>query len=161
MTEFVSYKSVDYSQAEQVHLLQYTDLNGAGHLFGGRLVAWIDEVASTVARRHCESEITTASIDNLQFKKSAGLGDLIVIIGKATYVGVSSMEVRVDSYVEAIDGSRYPINRAYLTFVSLDENDRPTPIRYGLSLESEAEKGEWEMAAKRTLLRKDRKREGY
>ncbi len=154
-------KNVEDSMAEQVHLLQYTDLNGDAHLFGGKLVAWIDEVASTVARRHCESSITTASIDNLQFKKAAGLSDLIVIIGRATYVGISSMEVRVDSYVEDIKGQRYPINRAYLTFVSLDDGGKPAPIKYGLNIVTESETAEWEMARKRIALRKDRKREGY
>ncbi|MER1993648.1 MAG: acyl-CoA thioesterase, partial [Eubacteriales bacterium] len=39
-----------------------------------------------------------------------------------------SLEVRVDSMVERLDGSRELINRAYVVFVALDENDRPSPV---------------------------------
>lgn len=64
---------------------------------------------------------------------------MVVIIGKATYVGNSSMEVRVDTYVEHLsDGMRYPINRAYFTMVGLDEKDKP--CRYQGSLSSQKKK---------------------
>lgn len=104
-------KCVDDSKTEQFRLLKYEDINGANRLFGGKLMAWIDEVAGVTARRHCETQVTTACIDNLQFKEPAFLGNMVVIIGRITYIGRSSMEVRVDSYVEDAQGFRRPINR--------------------------------------------------
>ena len=54
---------------------------------------------------------------------------MVVVIGKVTYVGNSSMEVRVDTYVEHLeDGMRHAINRAYFTMVALDENDKPKRV---------------------------------
>lgn len=86
---------------------------------------------------------------------------MVVIIGKVTYVGNSSMEVRVDTYVEHLeDGMRHPINRAYFTMVALDENDKPKRVPR-LILETEAEKTEWEAAEKRKDMRTRRKREGF
>ena len=82
-----------------------------------------------------------------------------MIIGKATYVGNTSMEVRVDTYVENMDGMRRPINRAYFTMVALDENDKPKRVPR-LILESEEEKAEWEAAKKRREMRIKRKEEG-
>lgn len=154
-------KTVEQSRTEQVHLLRYEDINGEGRLFGGKLVSWIDEVASTTAKRHAETGVTTASIDNLVFKNPAELDELVVITGHVTYVGNTSMEVRVDSYVEELNGTRHPINRAYLTMVSLDKEGHPTPIRYDISLETEAQRGEREGALKRIELRKTRRVEGY
>ena len=61
-------KSINESMIEQIHLLRYEDINGENRLFGGKLVSWIDEVAGTVAKRHTGVKVTTASIDNLQFK---------------------------------------------------------------------------------------------
>ena len=52
--------------------------------------------------------------------------DLVVLVGTLTWVGSTSMEVRVDTYVEKLNGTRYPVNRAYLTLVAVDETgNRP------------------------------------
>ena len=42
-------KSVEVSRTEVSHLLCNRDMNGAGRLFGGQLLMWIDEVAGIVA----------------------------------------------------------------------------------------------------------------
>lgn len=154
-------KHIEDSITEQIHLLKYEDINGEGRLFGGKLVSWIDEVAGTVAKRHTGTKVTTASIDNLQFKNAAYLNDLVVIIGHLTYVGHTSMEVRVDSYVEDMNGLRRPINRAFLTMVALDENQKPTPIPYGLIIENDIQQAEWDNAKRRIELRKYRSREAF
>lgn len=154
-------KCVDDSKTEQFRLLKYEDINGANRLFGGKLMAWIDEVAGVTARRHCETQVTTACIDNLQFKEPAFLGNMVVIIGRITYIGRSSMEVRVDSYVEDAQGFRRPINRAYVTMVALDENEHPRAVEFGLELTTETEKIEWESGRKRAELRRQRRREGF
>lgn len=70
------------------------------------------------------------------------------------------MEVRVDSYVEDVDGKKTQINRAHITMVALDENDRPTPVPR-LEVETEEEKAEWIRAEKRREIRMMRKAEGF
>lgn len=157
----MSKKRMEDSITEQIHFLKYEDINGEGRLFGGQLVSWIDEVAGTVAKRHAGTQVTTASIDNLQFKNAAYLNDLVVIIGHITYVGRTSMEVRVDSYVEDNDGYRRPINRAFLTLVALDDNEKPIPIPYDLIIENEIQQLEWDNAKKRIELRKYRSKEAF
>jgi len=154
-------KTIDESLTEQIHLLRYEDINGENRLFGGKLVSWIDEVGGIVAKRHAGIKVTTASIDNLRFKEPAHLDDLIVIVGYVTYVGNTSMEVRVDTYLEEKDGLRRVINRAYLSLVGLDENGFPTQIPYGIKVESESQKGDYEGALKRIELRKLRQQEGF
>ena len=148
------------SRVETVHMVRPNQLNAAGRLFGGILMQWLDDVAGLVAKRHTRSNIITASVDNLRFIQGAYQKDVIVIIGKATYVGNTSMEVRVDTYVENMDGMRRPINRAYFTMVALDENDKPKRVPR-LILESEEEKAEWEAAKKRREMRIKRKEEGF
>ncbi len=154
-------RPIDYSRTEQVHFLRYEDINGEGRLFGGKLVAWIDEVGGITARRHTSMKVTTAAIDHLQFKSPAYLNQLVVVTGHVTYVGSSSVEVRVDTYLEELDGTRRPMNRAYVTMVALDENDKPAPIPFDIAIDSEGAKGEWESALKRVELRKQRRLEGF
>lgn len=146
-------RTVEYSKTEQVHLVQPADLNGGGRLFGGTLLKMIDEVAAIVAMRHTGLKtVTTAAVDNLTFKSAAYVNDLIVLIGYITYTGRTSMEVRVDTYVERSDGKRYPINRAYIVLVALDDNNRPAEVPQ-LILENEFQREENLMAQKRRELR--------
>lgn len=150
-------KRVSDSKTEQVQWVSQSDLNGYKRLFGGKLMQWIDIVAGVTARRHSGKNVTTLMVDSLQFKEAAYANDLIVIIGKVTYVGRTSMEVCVRSYVEEQDGMRRLINTAYFVMVALDENEKPTEVP-GLILESEEEKMEWEFAKKRNEMRKNRRK---
>lgn len=153
-------KRVKDSMAETVHVVRPNHLNGANRLFGGILMQWIDEVAGIVAKRHAMMNVTTASVDNLRFIKGAYQNEMVVIVGKLTYVGSTSMEVQVDTYVENRAGIRKAINSAYFVMVALDENDKPVPVPK-LIVETEEEKAEWEAAEKRREMRSQRKVEGY
>lgn len=156
----VEERRVADSRVETVHMVRPNHLNAAGRLFGGILMQWLDDVAGLVAKRHTRGNIITASVDNLRFIHGAYQKDVIVIIGKVTYVGNTSMEVRVDTYVENMDGMRRPINRAYFTMVALDDNDKPKRVPR-LILEGEEERAEWEAAEKRREMRIKRKEEGF
>ncbi len=154
-------KTVEFSKTEQVHVIQPKDLNGGGRLFGGALLQMIDELAGIVAIRHSEcATVTTAAIDNLNFKAGAYVNDMIVLIGYVTYTGKTSMEVRVDTYVEDIKGMRHSINRAYFVMVGMDNNNLPTSVPK-LIVETESQKAEWEGAIKRRNLRLERRKEGF
>ncbi len=159
MSESLLTKKVEDSRVETVHIVRPNHLNGANRLFGGILMQWIDEVAGIVAKRHSMSNVTTASVDNLTFLKGAYQNEMVVIIGKLTWVGKSSMEVRVDTYVEKLHGERRQINRAYFVMVSLDENDKPIAVPR-LQIETEEEKLEWENAEIRRIIRKERNHDG-
>ena len=152
----VEAKTVDDSRTETVYLVRPTHLNGANRLFGGILMQWIDEVAGIVAKRHSMCNVTTASVDNLTFLKGAYNGDMIVIKGKMTWVGSSSMEVCVDTYVESRNGDRERINNAHFMMVALDENDRPVKVPR-LILQTEDEELAWDHAVKRQTIRRRRK----
>lgn len=153
-------KRVSESKTEHVQIILFEHLNGYNRLFGGKLVEWIDVVAAVVARRHSNRNVTTASIDNLQFKEPAYINDTVVLRGCMTHTGKTSMEVRVDTFVEKLNGEKTLINRAYLVLVALDENERPVQVP-GLILETEEEKEEWQAAIRRNDLRKQRRIEKY
>lgn len=149
-------RKVSESIVETVHIVRPNHLNAAGRLFGGMIMQWIDEVAAIVAKRHARTNVTTVSVDNLCFLKGAYQNNVIVLVGKVIYVGNTSMEVKVDSYVEELNGTRTVINHAYLTMVALDDNDRPTPVPR-LELKTEQERREWEEAEHRRKINADRR----
>jgi acyl-CoA hydrolase len=148
-------KRVADSKTEQVQILMPEHINGYGRLFGGKLVEWIDVVAGVVARRHANRNVTTVFIDNLHFKEPAYVNDTIVLVGRITYVGKTSMEVRVDTFVESLSMEKQLVNRAYLVMVALDDNEKPAQVP-GIILETAEDRLEWEAGTARTSLRKQR-----
>ena len=153
-------KPASASLTSHVQILMPTDLNGYGRLFGGRLMEWIDVVAGVTARRHSGCEVTTAAVDSLEFHAPAHVNDTIVLEGRVTCTGRTSMEVRVDTFVEALSGEKQRINRAYLVLVALDEKGDPTPVP-PLLPETEEEHREWEAACRRQELRRQRRSQQF
>ena len=151
-------KTVDDSRVETVHIVRPNHLNGANRLFGGILMQWIDEVAGIVAKRHSMSNVTTASVDNLTFLHGAYQNDMIVIKGKLTWVGTSSMEVCVDTYVETLNGQRDRINNAHFMMVALDEHNKPVPVPK-LILQTEDEHLAWAHGEERRRIRNQRRKD--
>ncbi len=149
-------KKVSESRTEQQYLIRPGHINHYGRLFGGQLLYWIDELAGIVAIRHSGAIVTTAAIDNLQFKAAAYEGDMIVLQGQVTYVGRTSMEIRVDTFTESLNGNRQMINRAYIDMVAIDGEGKPIAVP-GLIPETDEEKQEYEAAAQRRALRKQRR----
>ena len=153
-------KKVSESQTQQQYILRPAHINPYGRLFGAQLLKWIDEVAGIVAVRHANAIVTTAAIDNLQFKAPAYSGNLVVLQGRITCVGRTSMEVRVDTFTEALDGTREHINRAYIDMVAINNEGKAIEVP-GLELENDEQRAEYEAAVKRKEMRQKRRIEGF
>jgi len=144
------------SITECSHILFYRDLNGQRRLFGGQLMEWIDVCAAITARRHSGHEVTTLSVDTLTFHAPAFLNQTIVLIGRVTFVGGTSMEVQVDTYVETLGRERSHINTARLVMVAIDDDGKPCRVPV-LEPETDAEKADWEAGRERYIARKQKR----
>lgn len=153
-------KRVSDSRTQHVQILSQSTLNGYKRLFGGRLMEWIDIVAAVTARRHCNMNVTTAAVDKLVFKKPAYANDTVVLDGYITYAGKTSMEICVETCVEALDGTRTHINKAYLVMVAIDDEGKPASVP-GLIVESDEERKRYEAALKRRQMRELRSNEHF
>ena len=148
-------KRVSESKTLHTEIVMSSHVNGAGRLFGGLLMQWIDVVAAVVARRHAQMDVITASISSLEFKAPAHMNDTIELV---VYAGRTSMEVRVDTYVESLSRRRTHVNRAYLTMVALGEDGLPAPVP-ALIPETDEDKEEYRAAeARRNNRMKEQKK---
>lgn len=108
--------------------------------------------------RHCGGLFTTCAVDNLRFKYGAYLDEIIVLIVKMTYVGNTSTEVHVDTYIKNIEtGIRSAINHAYLICVHVDNDGKLIPVE----VEMLSEKVGLEGTVRRNVVRKQRFSDGY
>ena len=148
-------RTVASSRVEQVHIILPMDVNATFQLFGGLLMQWIDVVAAVVARRHSGCRVITAAVDHLEFLAPAQLNDVVVLLGRMTYAGRTSMEVCVDTFVEQMDngGARKLVNRAFVTMVALDQERNPTVVPKLLP-QTDAERADYQAAKERRAQRK-------
>jgi len=125
----VNSKTVTESSVFIVQQMTQSDANLAGNVHGGAIMRLIDSTAGIVAVRHASSNAVTASIDRLDFHSPVYVGDLLIVNACINYAGTSSMEI--GARVEAEDfrsGERRHTASAYLTFVALDSEGKPSQI---------------------------------
>src|SRR5471030_3163518 len=122
-------KSPKESHTIMNELVLPNDTNTMNNLMGGRLLHWMDIAAAISAQKHCNRIVVTASVDNVSFKHSIKLGDVITIEAKVSRAFNTSVEVRLDVWAQNIpSGSRIKSNEAYYSFVALDESGRTIPV---------------------------------
>ena len=140
------------TEAVSTKIVLPNDTNPLGNLFGGSLLAWIDEIASISANRHSRRVSVTASINNVSFNKPIVLGAIVTLKAKVSRAFSSSMEVIVDVFVEdKVTGQESSSNQAIFTFVAVDQNGSPIHVPV-LKPETEIEKQRFEAALRRKQL---------
>ncbi len=136
-----------------------TDVNNHNSLFGGKLMANIDDIASIAASKHCRNFCVTASTDSVDFLKPIMTTDSVSLEAFVTYTGNSSMEVFVKVITEdLVSGNRQIAATSFLTFVALDANHRPVRVPRVVP-ETEEEKRLNETGLQRAEMRRFRREE--
>ena len=103
--------------------------NARGTIFGGQVAAWIDICAAIASQRFCRKAVVTVSIDQLEFLHPIHRGHIAIFRASVNAAWTRSMEVGVRVEGEdPLTGLRTHTASAYLTFVALDEHDRPTAV---------------------------------
>lgn len=149
-------KNVNESLVTMTELILPNDTNLLGNLLGGRLMHWMDIAGAMAATRHSNRVVATVEVDNLEFKNPVKMGDILIINAKLTWVGRTSMEVRVESYAENIsNGEKILANRSFIIFVALDDSGKPTPVPE-LLLNTPEEEAERQRAKERRDIRLSR-----
>ena len=98
-------------------------------LFGGTAMQLMDEVAFIAATRYSRQRMVTVSSDRIDFTRPIPAGTIIELVGRVTYIGSTSLKVRVDIYIEQMySPERERAIRGEFTFVAIDEHKKPVKI---------------------------------
>ncbi|WP_176752940.1 acyl-CoA thioesterase [Tenuibacillus multivorans] len=135
------------------------DTNSHGTLFGGRLMAYIDDVGAIAAARHARMPVVTASIDSVDFLTPVKEGNTICLEAYVTWTHRTSMEVFVKAVTEnLLTGDREVCTTAFLTMVAIDDDGKPTEVP-PVYPESKEEKWLHEGASSRAEYRNNRRKD--
>ena len=103
--------------------------NVRGDLFGGELMALVDQAAAVAAIRHAGGPAVTASIERVDFRERIPVGALVTCTATVDYVGNSSMDITVEVYAEHVSsGEKRHTHTAHVVFVALTEDGKPKRV---------------------------------
>jgi acyl-CoA hydrolase len=137
---------MSYSRGEVSTFVMPHMQNVLGDLFGGHLMALVDQAAAVAAIRHAGGPAVTASIDRVDFRERIPVGALVTCVGTVDYVGNSSMDITVEVYSEQVStGERRHTHTAHAVFVAIDEHGKPKRVPR-LIPETDEEKARYQRA---------------
>ncbi len=122
-------KTIRDSRIQIAQLMQPEHANNQGNVHGGWIMKLVDEAGALACMRHAQRRVVTVAIDSMEFHQPIHVGDLVILTAEVTYAGRTSMEAEVKVVAEnPISGQRTHTNTAYLVYVAIDENGRPTTV---------------------------------
>jgi len=142
-------KPVSASRTTLSQLMHPEHANLLGNVHGGWIMKLVDEAGALACMRHAQRKVVTVAIDSLVFRQPIRIGDLIILNAEVSYAGRTSMEAEVHVSAEnPVTGERTYTNTAYLVYVALDDEGRPTTVP-PLKAETEEEARRMEKAKER------------
>ena len=142
-------KPISASRITISQLMHPEHANLLGNIHGGWIMKLVDEAGALSCMRHAQKKVVTVSIDSMTFQQPIKLGDLVILNSEVTYTGRTSMEVTVEVVAEnPITGESTHTNTAYLVYVALDDEGRPTPVP-AVKAETEEDRRKLEQALQR------------
>lgn len=153
MTDSLRPKSIRASRVTLSQLMHLEHANLLGNVHGGWVMKLADEAGALACMRHAQKKVVTVAIDSMTFRQPIKLGDLVILSAEVTYTGHTSMEAEVQVIAEnPVTGERTHTNTAYMVYVALDDEGRPTSVP-PLQPESEEEKQRMKQAQERQARR--------
>ena len=120
---------VEVSRTSVTKMVFPNTTNNYSTLFGGTLMQWMDEIGFITATRFTRQKMVTVSMDRIDFKLPIPAGHMVELIGEVDKIGNTSLQVEVSVYREGMyEEHRELAVTGRITFVAIDEQQRPTPL---------------------------------
>lgn len=140
MSDNTAPKPIRASRVTISQLMHPEHANLLGNVHGGWIMKLADEAGALACMRHAQKKVVTVAIDSMTFREPIRIGDLVILNAEVSYTGRTSMEAEVQVLAEnPVTGERTHTNTAYLVYVALDDEGKPTPVPQ-LKAETEDEK---------------------
>ena len=129
MPETLAPKPISASRTTLSQLMHPEHTNLLGNVHGGWIMKLADEAGALACMRHAQRKVVTVAIDSMVFREPIRIGDLVILNAEVSYTGRTSMEAAVEVLAEnPITGEQTHTNTAYLVYVALDDEGRPTTV---------------------------------
>ena len=119
-----------YGTLSMRHLVMYPHCNSGARLFGGTMLAWVDEGAAMFAACQMKTDrLVTRNVGEIEFRVPVPLGYVCTIYARTKKEGTTSLTVTVTVTRKTFNGtgSEDVVCETDIVFVALDEHGKPTP----------------------------------
>ena len=126
------------------HFIKSANVGYHGNLFGGTMLAWLDEAGAAFAAQACDSpRMVTKKITEVVFNKPVRPGQIIKIYGEVAAVGNTSIVIKLEARRHSVyNGSQRIVLTTEMTFVRIDGDGEAIPVsekvkkKYGKDLDA-------------------------
>lgn len=109
--------------------MQPEHANNLGNVHGGWIMKLVDECGALACMRHAQRRVVTVAVDSLTFRQPIKIGDLVTLTAEVSFTGRTSIEAEVHVQAEnPVTGEKTYTNNAYLVYVALDDEGKPTQV---------------------------------
>jgi len=144
---------VSASRVTISQLMEPAHANLLGNVHGGHIMKLVDEAGALACMKHSRQRVVTVAVDRMIFEHPIKISDLVTVSAEVSYVGNTSMEAEVSVQAEnPTTGEHWHTNTAYLVYVALDENGKPTRVP-PLTAENDFQRKRMEQGAARQAYR--------
>lgn len=152
--KFTEGRPVSHSRLESRHRPQPNESNTHGVMHGGYTLYHLDTFCGITAMRHAGTRVVTVAVDRMDFKSPIHMGENMVYKTSVNWVHRSSIEVGARIEAENPEtGELRHVGTAYLTFVALNNDGRPTGVPQ-LIAENDEDRRRMADAVRRAYLRR-------
>lgn len=111
-------------------IVMQRDIGIHGNLFGGILMAWLDEAAAAFATEYCYTpNMVTVRVGELIFKKPLKSGQHLRIYGEVESLGRTSITLNLEARKYSLyNAEETVVCTTTFSFVRIDDDGTPTPI---------------------------------
>ena len=147
-------KPIRASRISLAQMMQPEHANNLGNVHGGWIMKLMDEAGALACMRHSQRRVVTVAVDSMSFRLPIKTSDVVILNAEVTYTGTTSIEAEVQVVAEnPLTGQRWQTNTAYLLYVALGEDGKPTkvPPIYAETIDEERKLAEAKERQKRRL----------
>lgn len=111
------------------------DLNPAGDVFGGWIMAQVDLAGGALAHKRTRGRVATVAVNAFQFKEPVSVGDIVSFYAKIVRVGRTSITIDVEVYAERNPSNpiTVKVTEATLTYVALNADGSKREVPTGVA----------------------------
>ena len=114
-------------------LAEPTDVNFGGHVHGGEVMKWMDQIGYALAVKFSKGYAVTKFVDNINFNSPMKIGDLVSLSAKIVSVGVTSIRINIHVKSENLQTEVVSENcSCEMVFVAVDKEGNKRKLNSGL-----------------------------
>lgn len=113
------------------YICKTSDIGVNDNLFGGTMLAWLDEAGGIMAACECRStNVITLKMEEVLFKKPVKVKERVRIYGEVEHVGNTSLKMYLEARtVNIVEKTETIVCSTRVVYVNIDENGKPTAIK--------------------------------